>query len=187
MSYPNYLPAAKAFLGTIDEINGFEIDHAQYRKSLIQKIKTGEADAGEIKELSDMAEDRLACIRAMNNISKKLESLNATLAKWQQQAEKDRELALTGLSTGEAAAKKLARQTQDAEMQMKEVTRILLTALGLMNGMLKQLKEDASARDEYYKRFQAAEQQLHELTVKLNRYFPGGTSSALDKLFDRLA
>jgi DNA repair exonuclease SbcCD ATPase subunit len=186
LSYPNYLTAVKTFSATVDEINGFEIDHAQFRKSLVQKIKTGEADAREIKELSDMAEDRLACIRAMDNILKKLESLNATLAKWQQQAEKDRELVLKGMSTGEAAAKKLARQTREAEMQMKEVIQILLTAVGQMNGMLKQLKADDEANGRYFKPFNHAGQQLNELAHKLSRYFQGGTSSILSELLQSL-
>jgi hypothetical protein len=47
-----------------------------------------------------------------------------------------------GMSTVEAAAKKLARQTREAEMQIQEVNQIMSTAVGQMNGMLKQLKGD---------------------------------------------
>jgi hypothetical protein len=46
------------------------------------------------------------------------------------------------MSTVEAAAKKLARQTREAEMQIQEVNQIMSTAVGQMNGMLKQLKGD---------------------------------------------
>ena len=134
-----------------------------------------------------MAEDRLACLRAVNSMTKRLESFTATFEKWQQQAHKDRELVLRGMSAGDAAAKRLARQVEDAEHHMKEVRTGLLVALGQFDTITKNLHADGRGRH-LYPHFLKIQREIELLAKRLSQYFISGgqTSARLEVLVSLL-